>query len=293
MIRAWSALLILLSVLPGGAGAQALQPVPALEARVTDLTGTLTAPQRAALEEKLAAFETRKGAQLAVLIVPTTEPEAIEQYSIRVVDAWKLGRKASDDGALLLVARNDRRVRIEVGRGLEGALTDATSNRIIDEAILPLFRQNDFYGGIGAGLDRMISVIDGEPLPEPATATQNRGGGLADKLPFLLVVIFIGAPVLRAVFGRVSGSVLAGGGAGLLVWAVTGLAGVAIAAALITLLFMVAGGPGGSRHWSSHSRYGGFGGGWGGGGFGGGGFGGGGFGGGGGGFGGGGASGRW
>lgn len=293
MIRALAALLVLLAMLPGEAAAQALQPVPPLEARVTDLSGTLDAAQRATLEQKLAAFEARKGAQLAVLIVPTTEPEAIEQYGIRVADAWKLGREASDDGALLLVAKNDRRVRIEVGRGLEGALTDATSNRIIDEAIVPLFRQNDFYGGIEAGLDRMISVVDGEPLPEPDRAWRGRGGGLADKLPFLLIALFVGATVLRAIFGRVLGSALAGGGAGLLAWALTGLIGAAIAAALITLLFTGLGGLAGGRHWSSHSRYGGFGGGWGGGGFGGGGFGGGGFGGGGGSFGGGGASGSW
>ncbi len=147
-----------------GAAASAQQTVPALKARVTDLTGTLTAAQQATLEEKLSSFEARKGAQLAVLIVPTTEPEDIEQYSIRVVDQWKLGREASDDGALLLVAKNDRRMRIEVGQGLEGALNDATSRRIIADTITPLFRQGDFFGGINAGLDRMIRVIEGEAL---------------------------------------------------------------------------------------------------------------------------------
>ena len=129
------------------AAAPGLQPIPPLSARVIDLTGTLTAEQQTRLEQALAAFESAKGSQLAVLIVPTTAPEEIEGYSIRVVEQWKLGRSKVDDGALLLVAKNDRRVRIEVGRGLEGVLTDAMSNRIIDETIRPDFRQGDFYGG--------------------------------------------------------------------------------------------------------------------------------------------------
>lgn len=287
MIRALPAILLLLAA-GGTAAAQSLQPVPALEARVTDLTGTLTAEQQAALEQKLAAFEARKGAQLAVLIVPTTEPEAIEQYGIRVADAWKLGREASDDGALLLVAKNDRRLRIEVGRGLEGALTDATSNRIIDETIVPLFRQEDFYGGIEAGLDRMISVIDGEPLPQPDPGWSG-GREISGLLPVLLIALFIGAGVFRAIFGRGLGSVVAGGAAGTLVWFLTRLLGFAAIAALVAFLFTALGGLAGGRYWSSHSRHGG----WGGGGWSGGGFGGGGFGGGGGSFGGGGASGSW
>ncbi len=126
--------------------------MPPLQTRVTDTTGTLTAGQQAELEGKLAAFEQRKGAQIALLIVPTTQPEAIEQYSIRVVDAWKLGREKPDDGVLLLVALQDRALRIEVGRGLEGALPDITASRIIDETIKPLFRQGDIYGGASAGL---------------------------------------------------------------------------------------------------------------------------------------------
>src|SRR5580700_3591194 len=144
--------------------AAAAVPVPPLGARVTDLTGTLTAEQQTALEQKLAAFEAAKGSQLAVLIVPTTQPEEIEQYSIRVVDQWKLGRKQVngqrvDDGALLLVAKNDRKVRIEVGYGLEGVLTDATTNRIIDETIGPDFRQGNFYGGIDGALEQMMKLI--------------------------------------------------------------------------------------------------------------------------------------
>jgi uncharacterized protein len=292
----WTALalpLVLGFALP--AGAQDLQPLPKLSARVTDLTGTLTARQQTALEQKLSAFESAKGAQLAVLIVPTTQPQAIEEYSIRVVDAWKLGRKGVDDGALLIVAKDDHKVRIEVGRGLEGVLTDALSNRILDETVKPEFRQGDFYGGIDAGLDQMMKVIQGEPLPPPERQWQpgrrGHGGGLL--LP-LLFAVFAGSVALRGIFGRTLGSVLTGTGAGLLVW----IAGYALAlaglASIGAFLFTLLGGLGRGSGWSS----GGFGGGWGGfgGGLGGGlggGFGGGGFSGGGGGFAGGGASGSW
>src|SRR5690606_4593129 len=149
------------------AGAQELQPLPPLAARVTDLTGTLTAGQQAELEQKLAAFEQRKGAQVAVLLVDSTRPESIEAYSIRVAEAWKLGREGVDDGALLLVALQDRTLRIEVGYGLEGVLPDAIARRIIEETIKPLFRQRDIHGGINAGVERIMQVVDGEPLPPP------------------------------------------------------------------------------------------------------------------------------
>ncbi|HSD60573.1 MAG TPA: YgcG family protein, partial [Burkholderiales bacterium] len=150
-------------------------PVPPLQARVTDLTRTLSGGQQAALERRLAAFEQKKGSQVAVLIVPSTRPETIEQYAIRVAEQWKLGRKGVDDGALLLVAKDDREVRIEVGYGLEGVLPDATAKRIISEVIVPRFRQGDFAGGIDAGVGRMISVIEGEPLPPPQQRAS--GGG--------------------------------------------------------------------------------------------------------------------
>jgi uncharacterized protein len=270
---------------------QSLQPVPALSARVTDLTGTLTAPERAALEEKLQAFEVRKGAQLAVLIVPTTQPEAIEQYSIRVTDAWKLGREKPDDGALLLVAMEDRALRIEVGRGLEGALTDLVANRIIDETITPRFREGDFAGGISAGVDRMIAVIDGEPLPEPEQHWEGPES-LGGMLPLLFLIVFVGSTILRAMFGRALGSLATGGVAGGLAWIVTQALGLSIGVGLVGLVIALALGFGGGGRWSSGPRHGGWTtGGWGGGGFGGGG--GGGFRGGGGSFGGGGASGRW
>jgi uncharacterized protein len=280
------------ATMPWVAAAQSLQPIPALAARVTDLTGTLTSAERSALEEKLSAFEARKGAQIAVLVVPTTQPEAIEQYSIRVVDAWKLGREKPDDGALLLVALQDRALRIEVGRGLEGALTDLVSNRIITETITPRFREGDFAGGISAGVDRMISVVDGEPLPEPEkhwTGPPDIGG----MLPILFFVVFFASTILRAIFGRALGSLATGGIAGGLAWFITQLLGISIGVGLIGLVLSLAMGFGNGGRWSSRPGHGGWTtGNWGGrgGGFGGGG---GGFRGGGGSFGGGGASGRW
>jgi len=153
-------------------GAQGLQPIPKLTARVTDLTGTLSAEQQSALEQKLAAFESARGSQLALLLVATTEPEQIEQYSIRVVDEWKLGRHKVDDGALLIIARNDHRVRIEVGYGLEGVLTDAMCNRIISETLRPAFRQGNYYAGIDAGLEQMMKLIEGEPLQGSVAALE-------------------------------------------------------------------------------------------------------------------------
>src|SRR5512136_947261 len=135
--------------------------VPPLKARVTDLTGTLSAQQVVALEHTLAEFESRKGAQIALLMLPTTQPETIEQYAVRVEEAWKLGRKGIDDSVLLVVAKNDRRLRFEVGYGLEGALPDAAAKRVIEEDITPRFRQGDFYGGIRAGLDRVMRTIEG------------------------------------------------------------------------------------------------------------------------------------
>src|ERR1700712_2671779 len=144
--------------------------VPPLVGRVVDQTGTLSTNDVSALNQTIRAFEARKGSQLAVLIVPTTDGEAIEAFSLRVAEAWKIGRKKIDDGVLLVIAKNDRHLRIEVGYGLEGALTDVTSKRIIDEIITPKFRNGDFTGGISAGVDRMIRIIDGEKLPAPEPA---------------------------------------------------------------------------------------------------------------------------
>jgi uncharacterized protein len=282
--------------------AQSLAPVPALTARVTDTTGTLTPDQIASLDAKLAAFEQAKGSQVAVLIVPTTQPEEIDQYSIRVVEQWKLGRAKVDDGALLIVALNDRRMRIEVGYGLEGALPDATANRIIQQDIAPAFKRGDYYGGISTGVDRILRVIEGEPLPEPELSPPSQGiPGLFHLLPFLFIFAMVGGSIFRAMFGRVGGALATGGVVGFLTWLLIGILGISITTGILAFIFAVIGGSGGGPRsggngWYSRRHGSGWGypGGFGGGGFGrGGGFGGGGFGGGGGGFGGGGASGGW
>lgn len=287
---------ILLAALWSSALLAAEVPVPELRARVTDRTATLDQASTAALEESLRAFEDRTGNQIAVLVISTTEPEEIEQYALRVVEAWQLGREGVDDGALLLVALEDRNVRIEVGYGLEGALTDLVSRRIISESILPSFRSGDIPGGIELGVDRMIAVAEGEDLPEPQSDWDpGPMAGLRGLLPFLLIVAFIGGSLLRAVLGRFWGSLASGSVVGFVAWLVSGLMGVALLAACITFLAMLLGGSrtGGGR-WSSHPRAGSSsGGGWTSGGWRGGGFSGGGFSGGGGSFGGGGASGSW
>jgi uncharacterized protein len=288
-----------LALLAVGGWAESLVPVPALEAPVTDLAGVLQPAQAAALDAKLKSFEQSKGSQVAVLIVPTTRPEEIEQYSIRVAEAWKLGRKGVDDGAILLVARDDRKVRIEVGYGLEGVLPDATANRIIDEVIVPRFRSGDYYGGIDAGVDRMLRVIEGEPLPEPAHRAQSTGTrGLGNLLPLLLVFALAGGALLRRIFGRVGGALATGGLVGFVTWLIVGIVAMSVFAGVVAFVLAVVGGLGGGSGgggWYSGRRGGGIGypGGFGGGGIGGGSFGGGGFSGGGGGFGGGGASGSW
>jgi uncharacterized protein len=274
--RVFGAALLCLSLLAGAAHAEV--PVPPLERRVTDLTGTLTPDQQSALEAPLAAFEQQKGSQIAILIVPTTQPEDIAQYSIRVADAWKLGRKGVDDGVLVLLAKDDRAVRIEVGYGLEGAVPDAIARRIADEVMIPRFREGDFNGGFSAGIDRLIGVIEGEPLPQPQNR-QPTGGGLEQYFAVLLFAAIIAGGILRAVLGRFLGATVNAGLVGSAVWLLGG--GLMFIVMLAFMAFMIA--LGGGR---------GFLGGMGGGGFGGG-SGGGGFSGGGGGFGGGGATGRW
>jgi uncharacterized protein len=275
-VRRWLAI-VLLCLLPLLATAEV--EVPALTTRVTDLTHTLTPDQAAALEAKLQAFEAQKGSQVAVLIVPTTQPETIEQYGIRVAEQWKLGRKGVDDGALLLVAKDDRTLRIEVGYGLEGALNDATSKRIIEDIIIPRFKQGDFYGGISAGVDSILKVVQGEPLPEPAARRGGASHPIDQYFPVLFVVAIVAGAILRAVLGSFMGGVATGGLVGFVVWLLGAGLAFALILGFVAFIFTLGGGRGGFP--------GGFGGG---GGFG---SGGGGFSGGGGGFGGGGASGRW
>lgn len=282
--------LLLLALLLCGT-AQAEVAVPQLAHRVTDLTSTLDATQKQVLETKLAAFEARKGSQIAVLLVPSTQPETIEQFGIRVVDAWKLGRKGVDDGVLLLIAKDDRKLRIEVGYGLEGALNDATSKRIVSEIIAPNFKRGDYYSGIDAGVDAIIKVVEGEPLP-PATqraSTQSDNG--SDSFGQLLgagfVIFMLGNIVLRQLLGRLPSGLIVGGVIGILAWVMLLSVGLAVAAAIVAFVLSLAFGAGGGGT-SFPGWGGGSGGGWGGSGGGDGGFSGGG-----GGFGGGGASGDW
>lgn len=231
--------------------------VPDLKARVTDLTSTLTAEQRAALESKLAAFEQRKGSQLAVLLVPTTQPETVEQYSIRVVEQWKIGRKGVDDGVLLLIAKNDRKLRIEVGRGLEGVIPDAIAKRIIDEYIAVEFKKGDFNAGINAGVDRMIKLVDGEPLPAPTAKSRGTSSkfSIDDWIGYSAILLIIFGSILRAIFGRVLGSLITGIVAGgLALFLGVGILGSLIISIVIFILAFIgiaSGGRGGGGGYSS------------------------------------------
>jgi uncharacterized protein len=280
-------------------GVRAEVAVPPLDRPVTDLTNTLSQQQQQALDQKLRGLDASKGARIAILVLPTTAPETIEQYSVRAAASRKLGREKVDDGVLLVVAKDDRAVRIEVGYGLEGALPDVIASRIVEQVIVPRFREGDFYGGIDAAVDRIVAVLQGEPLPAPAPEArfEHQRNAPGSIFPILLVVVFFASGILRQLFGRAGGASLTAGVAGVVVWFLTSVLTMSIIAAVLAFLFTLLSGGGGGG-WSS-GRRGGFGGGFGG--FGGGGFGGGGFGGGGGGgwsgggggFGGGGASGRW
>ncbi|MBW8902853.1 MAG: YgcG family protein [Bradyrhizobium sp.] len=212
--------------------------VPPLSGRVVDQTGTLSASEVDSLTQRLKTLETRKGSQLAILMVGTTAPESIEQYSLRVAEDWKIGRKRLDDGALLVIAKNDRKLRIEVGYGLEGALNDVTSKRIIDEIITPRFRNGDFAGGISAGVDQIIRVIDGEALPAPATRQSSGTSGDFDVFnPFLLFAIFVVGAILRTSLGRLLGSVATGAAVGAVAWFIAGSLAASVVAGFIGFIF--------------------------------------------------------
>ena len=291
LYRGAAAALLLCFVLPVLALVAA--DIPPLKSRVTDLTNTLNEQQRAALEQTLAEFEARKGAQIAVLMVPTTQPETIEQYAVRVQEAWQLGRKGVDDGVVLVVAKNDRKLHFEVGYGLEGILPDAIAKRIIENDVVPRFKEGDFYGGIRAGVDRIMRIVEGEKLPPPIAHTHPKAEGFDPGwiIP-LFILVLIGGGILRALFGRFLGSGIIGTLAGVAGWAILGSLIAALGIGFIVFVFGLAGGAslgGGRRGWGGGGwSSGGFGGGsWGGGG------GGGGFSGGGGSSGGGGASGSW
>jgi len=260
--------------------ARAEVPVPPLKARVTDLTGTLSAAQRDELEARIAAYEAKRGSQMAVLMLPTTKPEEIEQYSIRVAEAWKIGRRKVDDGLILVVAKEDRTLRIEVGYGLEGVIPDSMARRVIDERIVPRFRAGDFYGGVRDGVDQLIRLAEGEKLPPPPAGGGHAAGAdpMQYLVPAIIFVVVVGS-IFKAMLGRFPGSLATGLVLGAIAWVLFGLAISALAAILGFILSIANVGRGGG--WASG---GGYSGGsssssWGGGG--------------GGGFGGGGASGRW
>lgn len=275
----------------GLAFAQELQPVPALSAHVTDTVGLLPEGRRQALESQLVQLEKDKGAQLAVLIVSTTRPEPIESYSLRVAEAWRLGRKGVDDGVLFIVARDDRRMRVEVGYGLEGAVPDAIAKRIVAEVVAPRFKAGDFPGGIEAGVAALVARINGEALPAPAPSAagaDDQQMGLEEALVLGIIFTLVVGSVLKAIFGRLLGSTIAAGVVGVGAWTLTSVLLVGAVGAVLAFIFsLVAGSGGAGRIGGGPTIGGGFGGGFGGRG------GGGGWSGGGGGFGGGGASGGW
>jgi uncharacterized protein len=222
--------------------ALAMVAVPPLVGRVVDQTGTLSSGDVASLNQTIRDFETRKGSQIAVLIVPTTDGEAIEQFSLRVAEAWKIGRKKIDDGAVLVIAKNDRHLRIEVGYGLEGALTDVTTKRIIDEEITPKFKSGDFAGGVSAGINKMVRVIDGEKLPVPEPPHWQNTGlfDLSDMFnPFLLIPVFLLGGLMRSMLGRLVGSAVSGGVVTLVAWFLFGSLLAAIVAGLIATVFVL------------------------------------------------------
>ena len=281
LLRAALLALLWLALLPATGRAAEPVPLPALNARVTDLTATLDATQRGRLEAQLAAIDRAGKAQVAVLLLPTTEPETIEQFGIRLAEAWKVGRKGADDGLIIIVAKNDRRMRIEVGYGLEGRIPDAIASRIVNERMAPAFKQGDFFGGLAAAIAAVDQALGGTAgaaeaaLPAAAPVASTGGAMQGDWIEWLFMLA-MGAGVLRAIFGLL-GSLAAAAVGGWLGFMVFGSTGIALVAGVVVFLLSFVSLAGGGR----------------GGGFGGGISGGGGFSGGGGGFGGGGASGRW
>jgi len=300
MLRALLLAAALLAGAAGALGAGTPDPneiaVPKLTAHVVDLTGTLTADERATLDGKLAAFESAHGSQVAVLLVPSIGSEAIEDFATRVTDQWQLGRKGVDDGVLLVVAKEQRKLRIQTGRGVQGTLTDALSKRIVSDVIAPRFRNGDFAGGLDAGVEAIVKAVEGEALPLPEVRQSAHRvdsiGSFSNLLIFAFFLVPVVGMILRGLVGRFFGAGLTSGITGIAAWFVLGSLGIGILAALVAFVFVLFSGTGLARGirpggWGG----GGFGGRFGGGGFGGGG--GGGFSGGGGGFDGGGASGSW
>jgi len=212
-------------------------PVPPLTARVTDQTATLDAPQRRQLEDKLAAFEASHGTQIVILLVPTTQPEDIAAYANRVFNAWKPGRAGVGDGLLLVVAKQDRKIRIEVARALEGAVPDLAAKQIIDEVLTPRFRAGDFAGGLDQAVERLMALVRGEALPAPAPRRVNDEAEWTQ----LALLLFIALPVLgavaRRILGRKLGTLATGGLIGYVAYTFTASLVLAAAAGLLAMLF--------------------------------------------------------
>ncbi len=238
----------------------ALVEIPDLSARVTDLTGLISAEEKSQLEAKLSAFEQKKGSQISVLIVPTTQPEDIAQYAIRVVEKWKIGRKKVDDGILLLIAKDDHKMRIEVGYGLEGAIPDLTAKRVISEVIAPKFKRGDFAGGVNDGVDKLIGLVDGEALPAPSNHASS-GIDIGNMLPMLLFGGLISGLFLRSMFGTFFGSLLNGGFIGGVLFVLgTAVFGAAILGGIAFFITLMLGGRGINGYQRGYPSGGGFGG---------------------------------
>ena len=214
-------LALALASLQGLAHSQALQAIPPLSARIIDTTATLKAEQVQAIEARLRAFEVARGTQIVVLMVPTTAPEDIADFTQRVGDAWKIGRRDIGDGLLLIIAKNDRTLRIAPAKALEGAIPDLAARQVIDRSIAPRFREGDFAGGIDAGLSRLMALVAGEALPEPrgASGAAKSASDWTDALVLLLVAVPVLARRLTGWFGRKLACLVTGLGAGLLTWA--------------------------------------------------------------------------
>lgn len=256
--QAWVGLCALLALwlaLTASWAQQPLQAIPALSARVIDTTATLQPGERARLEAQLQAFEQARGTQIVVLLVPTTQPEDIADYTQRVGELWKIGRKEVGDGLLLIVAKNDRTLRIAPAKALEGAVPDLAAQRIITETITPRFRQGDFAGGLESGLDQLMGLIRGEGLPAPVKGHADAPPDWTALLVFLFVAVPIASRILAGLVGRKLGSVLTGMGIGLLAWGAGLGLFLAALAALVGMVFALAAGLAPAR--SGHGGWGG------------------------------------
>lgn len=252
--KALIAILLIASALPWAHADGGLLPVPALTGPVIDQTGTLSASDKAALETQVQTLEQTQGVQVVVLMVPTTAPEDIASFANRVGNTWKIGRRDVGDGVLVIVAKNDRKMRIEVAKALEGAIPDIAAARIIDGAMKPRFQQNDYAGGLGAAITQLSARIAGEALPAPASGgnpahspdTSRDGFDWTDLAIFLFFGVMVAGPVARSIFGSRLGGLLMGGGVGLLAFVVTSSLIVAGGAGLLALLYTwIFGGSGG------------------------------------------------